>query len=121
MKKYLLISLLALFGMMSCGGGDSLFDNPPNVEGDYSCTDNCVGDCTFDLNISVVQDDENIIVKSDFFDDASGTIDDNGDFDVESDSCKCDGTFVDNTAVARCTCDNEECQSVTYTKDENES
>lgn len=116
MRKIFPILFLMLF-LSGCGSDGTASDNPPDVAGSYSCLSDCVGSCTYDDELTVVQSGDDVIITSDSFGGASGSINNDGEFSVSSDTCDCDGQFVSGTAIADCTCSGVDCQSVTYDQD----
>ena len=74
-----LICLIA-FHLVACGGTGN--NNPPNVEGAYTCTSGCSGACDFDNQLQVTQEGSKVA-----FVDTTGDINDDGEFDPPRVSC----------------------------------
>lgn len=114
--KRLLIIIPAILGFAACSGGGSS-SNPPSVAGTYSLTNtDCPG--TFDPVLVVTQDGENIVAQATnplFFNDVSGTVNDDGEINVSNPDGSCEGQFVNGVVNATCQSDGTTCQ-VTYTR-----
>ena len=129
MKKFLL--MLPLFGILSATfiggsggcGGSTASDIPPNVEGTYALTNANPAACSqvFDSEVIVVQDGDNVILQATHvgFTDASGTINNDGEFSISgssnSFSASCDGQFVSGVGLSTCTGNGTTCD-ITYTR-----
>ncbi len=114
MKRTLLaVATLPFFA--ACGSGGS--SNPPNVSGTYMLTNtDCVG--SFDPQIVVSQDNDQIVVQAVnpvFFNDAAGTVSDDGEINVNNPDGSCEGQFVNGVVNAECESEGTTCQ-VTYTR-----
>lgn len=107
---------LGLATLLGCGGGGTQSDNPPDVAGSYSLSSS---DCptAFAASISVSQKGANVTIDSlsSFFQDASGTVNNSGDFSVSNAQTNCTGQFSSEVATATCAVNDMICKA-TYAR-----
>lgn len=108
----MVISLTA-WGVGGCGAAS---DNPPDVEGSYSCISGCDDICTFSDSATVTQTGSSIVVVSDF-DTCTGDVNNNGDGSLDCENGSCDVSFAGGTAALDCSAEGTNCQRVTYARD----
>ncbi|MBI4412671.1 MAG: hypothetical protein HY541_09340 [Deltaproteobacteria bacterium] len=118
-----LLSLILVGLSVACGGGGSGEDNDasadssvPNVEGTWTCSAGCNDVCIFESTLEVNQDGDEVSIESDLFSDMDGTINEDGNFDVETSDGEdwCIGSVDGDEAEVTCSVDDVICQEVTF-------
>ena len=114
MKRITLITL-SLIGLAACGGGSS--NNPPNIAGTYNLTNtDCPG--SFDPQVTVTQNGSDVVAQAAnplFFNDAQGSVDNDGNISASDANGSCDLQFINGVITGSCSGDGQTCQ-VTYTR-----
>lgn len=112
----ILIGSAFVWGTSGCGGTAS--DDPPDVTGTYDLTSTTCPDGAFDTVITVSQSGANIVLEGTHagYIDATGTINNNGDFEVSNVNGTCDGRFSGGVGTATCTSDEGDDCDITYTR-----
>lgn len=122
LKNVLFIVLTCAFSFCGGSGGtDTTEGGFPDVAGTYDQTDiTTICDGLFDTVIEVVQNNDNIILQAttEGFSDASGTIDEDGNFTADGQfgdgtDFTCIGTIIDGIAQTTCSGSGVDCD-VTY-------
>lgn len=123
-KNFLLFFFAIIISSCGGGGGTGTTEGGfPDVAGTYDQTDiTTICNGLFDTVIEVIQNDKNVILQAtnEGFSDASGTIDEDGNFTVggqfgDGTDFTCTGTIIEGIAQATCSGGSIDCD-VTYEK-----
>ncbi len=103
-------------GWFAAGCSGAACENPPDVEGTYDMTATTCPAGLFDTVIRVVQNQCDVTLEATTagFLDAEGTIDDDGNFEVENANGTCEGEIRGDTGTATCTSNEGDRCELTY-------
>lgn len=113
MKK--LFILFALSSLLGCNEEPNL-KRSFNISDNYLCIEGCDSICLFDDEIAIEQSEGLISVETPTAGHGDGVISKYGDIYYQDDICSCDGRInrFSGKLTADCTCNQTQCQTVTY-------